>query len=137
MAPSLDEGNSLFNFVVQDGYGVKGMVDLGLTTVPEAYVQPPKERIDKLNSRPCSLSPIDLSKLDGPEHDRVAEEIARAASTLGVQRSVTGVLENISGDGEKTDGSLDGKPRSKTRPSENRCPNRVKDGEHELLPDLP
>ncbi|KAL5744823.1 hypothetical protein ACOSP7_027703 [Xanthoceras sorbifolium] len=84
MAPSLDEGNnSLFNFVVQDGNGVKGMVDLGLLKVPAPYVQPPKERIDKRNARTCPLPPIDLSKLDGPEHNRVAEEIARAASTLG------------------------------------------------------
>ena len=83
MAPNLDEDNSLFNFVVQDGYGVKGMVDLGLSKVPAPYVQPPKERINKQNSRMCPLQPIDLSKLDGPEHDRVAEEIARAASTLG------------------------------------------------------
>ncbi|KAK1581837.1 hypothetical protein Q3G72_009528 [Acer saccharum] len=83
MAPNLDEDNSLFNFVVQDGYGVKGMVDLGLSKVPAPYVQPPKERIDKKNSRMCPLQPIDLSKLDGPEHDLVAEEIARAASTLG------------------------------------------------------
>ncbi|KAI9162023.1 hypothetical protein LWI28_023016 [Acer negundo] len=83
MATNLDEDNSLFNFVVQDGYGVKGMVDLGLSKVPAPYVQPPKERIDKQNSRMCPLQPIDLSKLNGPEHDRVAEEIVRAASTLG------------------------------------------------------
>lgn len=83
MAPSLIEDNSLLNFVVQDGYGVKGMVDLGLSKVPEPYVQPPKERIDKENSRTCPLPPIDLSKLNGPEHSLVAEEIARAASTLG------------------------------------------------------
>ncbi|KAH7557795.1 hypothetical protein JRO89_XS11G0222000 [Xanthoceras sorbifolium] len=84
MAPSLDEGNnSLFNFVVQDGYGVKGMVDLGLTKVPKPYIQPEQERIDKQNARTCPLQPIDLSKLNGPEHDRVAEEISRAASTLG------------------------------------------------------
>ncbi|KAL5746554.1 hypothetical protein ACOSP7_027700 [Xanthoceras sorbifolium] len=84
MAPSLDEGNnSLFNFVVKDGYGVKGMVDLGLTKVPKPYIQPEQERIDKQNARTCPLQPIDLSKLNGPEHDRVAEEISRAASTLG------------------------------------------------------
>ncbi|CAB4307444.1 unnamed protein product [Prunus armeniaca] len=31
MAPSFEDGNSLFNFVVRDGNGVKGMVDLGLS----------------------------------------------------------------------------------------------------------
>ncbi|KAH7557805.1 hypothetical protein JRO89_XS11G0223400 [Xanthoceras sorbifolium] len=70
MAPILDDKSSLFNFVVQDGYGVKGMVDLGLST------------------------------LDGPEHDRVAKEIARAAETLGffqvVNHSVPiELLENL------------------------------------------
>ncbi|KAK2654226.1 hypothetical protein Ddye_014082 [Dipteronia dyeriana] len=83
MAPSLDEDNSLFNFVVQDGYGVKGMVDLGLSKVPARYIQPQKERIDKQNARMCMLPPIDLLKLEGDEHDRVVEEITRAAETLG------------------------------------------------------
>ncbi|KAF2309272.1 hypothetical protein GH714_001460 [Hevea brasiliensis] len=43
----------------------------------------PEERIDKLKSTPSENSPIDLSKLDGPDHDRVAEEIVRTAETLG------------------------------------------------------
>ncbi|CAK7355476.1 unnamed protein product [Dovyalis caffra] len=83
MAPSFLDGNSLFNFVVRDGNGVKGMVDLGLSEVPEKYVQPPKERIDKLNAIIHDNPPIDLSKLDGPDHDLVVDEIARAAETLG------------------------------------------------------
>ncbi|MBA0822771.1 hypothetical protein Goarm_019551 [Gossypium armourianum] len=53
MAPSLDDESSLFNFVVRDGNGVKGIVDSG------------------------------ISKLDGPEHDEVANQIVRAAETLG------------------------------------------------------
>ncbi|KAJ4705833.1 2-oxoglutarate (2OG) and Fe(II)-dependent oxygenase superfamily protein [Melia azedarach] len=83
MAPSLDDGNSLFNFVVQNGNGVKGMVDLGLSKVPAPYIQPTMERIDKKNARICARAPIDLSKLDGPEHHHVVKEIARAAETLG------------------------------------------------------
>ncbi|KAJ6305246.1 hypothetical protein OIU78_020731 [Salix suchowensis] len=83
MAPSFLDGNSLFNFVVRDGNGVKGMVDSGLSEVPEQYVQPPKERIDKLNASTLDNPPIDLSKLDGPQHDQIVEEIARAAETLG------------------------------------------------------
>ncbi|KAI9161972.1 hypothetical protein LWI28_022513 [Acer negundo] len=51
MALNLDEDNSLFNFVVQDGYGVKGMVDLGLSKVSAQYIQPQKEQIDKQNAR--------------------------------------------------------------------------------------
>ncbi|KAG4177142.1 hypothetical protein ERO13_A11G291541v2 [Gossypium hirsutum] len=83
MGPSFDDGTSLYNFVVRDGNGVKGMVDSGLTTVPAAYTQPPRERIDKESARKHEQPPIDLSRLDGPEHDEVAVEIVRAAETLG------------------------------------------------------
>ncbi|XP_017979607.1 PREDICTED: feruloyl CoA ortho-hydroxylase 2 [Theobroma cacao] len=83
MAPSFDDSSSLFNFVVRDGNGVKGMVDLGLSKVPQAYMQPPKERIDKQNASKHEQPPIDLSRLDGPYHDEVAKEIVRAAETLG------------------------------------------------------
>ncbi|KAJ9164443.1 hypothetical protein P3X46_024019 [Hevea brasiliensis] len=83
MAPSFSDTDSLFNFVVRDGNGVKGMVDLGLSKVPQQYVQPPEERIDKLKAILSDNSPIDLSKLDGPDHDKVAEEIARTSETLG------------------------------------------------------
>ncbi|KAM1044880.1 hypothetical protein ACFX2I_035840 [Malus domestica] len=83
MAPSFEDGKSLFNFVVRDGNGVKGMVDLGLSKVPEQYIQPPHERIVKLNASVHELPPIDLSKLDGPDHDQVANDIANAAEVLG------------------------------------------------------
>ncbi|TYI95984.1 hypothetical protein E1A91_D01G036900v1 [Gossypium mustelinum] len=83
MAPSFDDGNSLFNFVVRDGNGVKGMVDSGLSTVPQVYMQPPIERIDKDRARKHGHPPIDLSKLGGPEHDEVAKQIVRAAENLG------------------------------------------------------
>lgn len=84
MAPSFsDDTDSLFNFVVRDGYGVKGMVDSGLSKVPQQYVQPLEERIDKLKSIPSENPPIDLSKLDGPDHEQVGEEIVRTAETLG------------------------------------------------------
>lgn len=84
MAPSFEDGNSLFNFVVRDGNGVKGMVDLGLSKVPEQYIQPPHERIVKLNAISADeLPPIDLSKLDGPDHDQVADAIVNAAEVLG------------------------------------------------------
>ncbi|KAA8527171.1 hypothetical protein F0562_008600 [Nyssa sinensis] len=81
MAPSFEDGNALFNFVVRDGNGVKGMVDSGLVKVPECYIQPPHERIDNLELRDYKPSPIDLSGLDGPNHDQVAEAIAKAAQT--------------------------------------------------------
>ncbi|XP_016503604.1 scopoletin 8-hydroxylase-like [Nicotiana tabacum] len=85
MAPSFDDGNFLFDFVVQKGNGVKGLVDNGIKIVPERYIQPPKERIDKkiINSRIQELVAIDLSKLNGPENDQVVRDISIAAETLG------------------------------------------------------
>ncbi|XP_022718082.1 feruloyl CoA ortho-hydroxylase 2-like [Durio zibethinus] len=83
MAPSSYDGSSLFNFVVRDGNGVKGMVDLGLSKVPEPYIQPPKERIDKEKATRHEQAPIDFSRLNGPDHDEVFKEIVTAAETLG------------------------------------------------------
>ena len=83
MASSLEDRDSLFKFVVQDGNGVKGIVDLGLSKVPQPYIQPQEERIDKKNASTCAQAPIDLSKLDGPNHEQVVQQIARASETLG------------------------------------------------------
>ncbi|XP_065865028.1 scopoletin 8-hydroxylase-like [Euphorbia lathyris] len=85
MAPaqSFADSETLFNFVVRDGNGVKGMVDSGVSKVPNQYVQPQEERIDKKTASVNRNPPIDLSKLGGPEHDMVAEQIATAAETLG------------------------------------------------------
>ncbi|KAG8502258.1 hypothetical protein CXB51_002196 [Gossypium anomalum] len=71
MAPSFDNETSLFNSVVRGGNGVKGIVDLGISKVPQAYIQPPAEQINKKNASKCEIPPIDLSKLDGPDHDEV------------------------------------------------------------------
>ncbi|KAL4308925.1 hypothetical protein GQ457_01G003060 [Hibiscus cannabinus] len=83
MAPSFDNESSLFDFVVRDGNGVKGIVDSGISKVPRAYIQPPSEQIDKKNATKCEIAPIDLSRLDGPHHDEVVNQIVRAAETLG------------------------------------------------------
>lgn len=84
MAPNFNDANSLFDFVVGQGNGVKGLVDSGVSEVPERYIQPPCERIIKsLGYQIHEHLPIDLSKLDGPEHDEVVHDIARAAETLG------------------------------------------------------
>ncbi|XP_010644912.1 scopoletin 8-hydroxylase [Vitis vinifera] len=83
MAPSFDDGDSLYNFVVRDGNGVKGMVDLGLEKVPEQYIQPQHERIDKLKASSYDRPPIDLSMLGGPQHSQVMELIAEAAESVG------------------------------------------------------
>ncbi|PWA89508.1 2-oxoglutarate (2OG) and Fe(II)-dependent oxygenase superfamily protein [Artemisia annua] len=84
MALSFNDENSLFNFVVKDGNGVKGLVDSGLTQVPGQYIQPPIHRINKQNTT-VSLENmiIDLSELDGPNHDQVVKSIAHAAETPG------------------------------------------------------
>ncbi|XAR67277.1 hypothetical protein NMG60_11001969 [Bertholletia excelsa] len=83
MSTSFDNGDSLFNFVVRKGNGVKGMVDLGLSEVPHQYVQPLQERIDISNVLPDCQRPIDLAGLDGPHHDEVAATIVEAAENLG------------------------------------------------------
>nr|AFK49211.1 unknown [Lotus japonicus] len=92
MAPSSNSSNSLYEFVVRDGNGVKGLVDSGLSEVPERYIQPPEEQINKLESSPCDMQPIDLSKLNGPEHDKVVDEIVGAAETLGFFQVVNHVV---------------------------------------------
>ncbi|MBA0822773.1 hypothetical protein Goarm_019553 [Gossypium armourianum] len=83
MAPSFDNETSLFNFVVRDGNGVEGIVDLGISKVPQAYIQPPAEQINKKHASKCEIPPIDLSKLEGPDHDEVVNQIVRAVETLG------------------------------------------------------
>lgn len=85
MAPSFDDDSKeLFDFVVKNGNGVKGLVDSGITKVPNRYVQPSHERIEKLYSTKEDYSvAIDLSKLDGPNHGEVVEAIGKAAERIG------------------------------------------------------
>nr|GEZ66487.1 2-oxoglutarate (2OG) and Fe(II)-dependent oxygenase superfamily protein [Tanacetum cinerariifolium] len=85
MAPSFNDENLLFNFVVKEGNGVKGMIDSGLTEVPSRYIQPPDNRISKQDTSASidQSMTIDLSELDGPNHDQVVKSIAHAAETLG------------------------------------------------------
>ncbi|KAI9116333.1 hypothetical protein K1719_012500 [Acacia pycnantha] len=79
----LDSANSLYDFVVRDGNGVKGLLESGISQVPDRYIQPPQERIIHVSTPQLNLPPIDLSKLHGPQHDQVVAEIAGAAHTLG------------------------------------------------------
>ncbi|XP_024988035.1 feruloyl CoA ortho-hydroxylase 1-like isoform X3 [Cynara cardunculus var. scolymus] len=75
---------SLFNFVVNDGNGVKGLVDSGLTEVPARYIQPLDQRINKQDAAVALQNmTVDLSELDGPNHEQVVKTIAHAAETLG------------------------------------------------------
>ncbi|CAI9106732.1 OLC1v1005951C1 [Oldenlandia corymbosa var. corymbosa] len=89
------DSNNLFDFVAKKGHGIKGLVDSGIAKVPELYIQPPQERVfdhhqevkylsvSNNSSISSLLSPIDLSKLDGPEHEKVVDDIVRAAKTTG------------------------------------------------------
>ncbi|XP_010647292.2 scopoletin 8-hydroxylase [Vitis vinifera] len=92
MAPNFDDGNSLYNFVVRDVNGVKGMVDLGLEKVPEQYIQPQHERIDKLKASSYDRLPIDLSMLDGPQ--KVALEFLKASISM-VRRILEVLMEKL------------------------------------------
>ncbi|WJX67975.1 hypothetical protein P8452_52391 [Trifolium repens] len=74
---------SLHNFIVKEGNGIKGLVDSCLLEVPKMYIQPVHERINKKDSKTCDMPPIDLSKLNGKEHEKVVNEIVSAAETLG------------------------------------------------------
>ncbi|KAL4563075.1 hypothetical protein LXL04_027106 [Taraxacum kok-saghyz] len=86
MALSFTDENSLFNFVVKEGNGVKGLVHSGITEVPPRFIQPPNHRFNNIkqqSSPPSETTTIDLSELDGPNHDQVIKAIAHAAETLG------------------------------------------------------
>ncbi|KAI3903005.1 hypothetical protein MKW92_032729 [Papaver armeniacum] len=43
-----EKESDVFEYVVKEGHGVKGLADTGLTTVPPRYIHPPSERIDPL-----------------------------------------------------------------------------------------
>ncbi|MED6159380.1 Scopoletin 8-hydroxylase [Stylosanthes scabra] len=83
MASSFSSSDSLYDFVVKDGNGVKGLMDSGLSKVPQRYIQPEEERIKIVGTRKHNVSPIDLSKLKGPNHKKVVDEIVRSVETLG------------------------------------------------------
>ncbi|KAG9443179.1 hypothetical protein H6P81_019033 [Aristolochia fimbriata] len=80
-------GPHLFDYVVKKGFGVKGLADTGLAALPERYVHPPHERIDKdetIDGSPYLGPPIDLAALEeAGEEAAAAEQICGAARKLG------------------------------------------------------
>ncbi|KAF8109444.1 hypothetical protein N665_0095s0017 [Sinapis alba] len=64
MSINYEDQTTLFNFVVKQGNGVKGLIDSGMSYVPQPF-------------------PINLSQLDGPRHKEVAKQITETAETLG------------------------------------------------------
>ncbi|XP_068645300.1 scopoletin 8-hydroxylase [Aristolochia californica] len=84
--PEPSHASHLFDYVVNKGFGVKGLADTGLDSLPPRYVHPPHERINKeetIDSSPYLGAPIDLSGLEGEKKDAVAEQICWAARKLG------------------------------------------------------
>lgn len=84
MSFSLGSTN-LIDYIVKDGNGIKGLIDSGISEVPDLYIQPEHERITETSpyAHTGSLPVIDVSQLDGPDHGRVAESLVKAAEALG------------------------------------------------------
>nr|XP_043613663.1 feruloyl CoA ortho-hydroxylase F6H1-3-like [Erigeron canadensis] len=90
MAPSISmlQKNPLdiFDFVVNQGHGVKGLAELGLKTLPQQYIQSTQERFDFMsnnvedNSNKSSIPVIDMSHWDDPN---VAQAVCDAAQKWG------------------------------------------------------
>ena len=92
MAVNYEDQATLFNFVVKQGNGVKGLIDSGMSCVPQPFVQPLSERIATPHARTCEAAqPIDLSQLDGPRHKEVSKQITEAAATLGFFQVSNGI----------------------------------------------
>ncbi|GMJ11288.1 hypothetical protein like AT1G55290 [Hibiscus trionum] len=102
MAPTLadlfHDSSALREFVINQGNGVKGLSELGLTVLPKQYIQPLEERTCITNFVPQEPIPIiDMSKWEDPQ---VAKSICDAASKWGFFQIVNHdvpvqVLENV------------------------------------------
>lgn len=81
MSRTISSSSAVFDFVVQKGNGIKGLVEIGLDSVPDQYIQPLEERLDprKVESEE-SVPIIDVSNWDDPN---VAESICDAARKWG------------------------------------------------------
>ncbi|OVA11977.1 Oxoglutarate/iron-dependent dioxygenase [Macleaya cordata] len=86
---NIEKESDVFEFVVKNGHGVKGLADTGLTTVPPRYIHPPQERIDRkdtIDSTPYLGPPIDISgllELGGENKDEISKTLCAAAEKLG------------------------------------------------------
>ncbi|XXG54869.1 hypothetical protein AAC387_Pa03g2642 [Persea americana] len=84
---SSHDSADLFKFVVEEGNGVKGLVDSNISFVPSCFVHPLHEQIDPkqviIDASPYLTKPIDLSGLKGEEKRVVVDELCGAAAKLG------------------------------------------------------
>ncbi|KAE8733676.1 Feruloyl CoA ortho-hydroxylase 2 [Hibiscus syriacus] len=102
MAPTLadpfQDYSALFEFVINQGNGVKGLSELGLKVLPKQYIQPLEERTCMSNIVPQESIPIiDMSNWQDPE---MAKSICDAASKWGFFQIVNydvpiHVLDNV------------------------------------------
>ncbi|KAF8407647.1 hypothetical protein HHK36_006780 [Tetracentron sinense] len=78
--------SQVFEFVVKRGNGVKGLTDSSLTSVPQRYVHPPEERIDRkktIDASPFLGPPINLAGLEMENSGAIANALCEAATKLG------------------------------------------------------
>uniref|UniRef100_M1BIZ5 Oxidoreductase n=1 Tax=Solanum tuberosum TaxID=4113 RepID=M1BIZ5_SOLTU len=77
----LSNSEEVFDFVVNEGHGVKGLCDIGIQSLPKQYIQPLEERITASIVRTDDSIPIiDASNWDDP---KVADQICEAAQNWG------------------------------------------------------
>ncbi|KAF3455259.1 hypothetical protein FNV43_RR05707 [Rhamnella rubrinervis] len=78
---TISDSLNVFDFVVKQGNGIKGLVDKGIETLPHQYVQPLEERFDtSTKTTTQSIPVIDVANWDDPQ---VAEAICEAAIRWG------------------------------------------------------
>ncbi|CAI9774470.1 unnamed protein product [Fraxinus pennsylvanica] len=78
---SFDSKNFIMNIVVDEGYGVKGLSELGLQKIPKEYIHPSEEHFTTSTVLSQESIPmIDLSNWDDP---RVADMVCNAAEKWG------------------------------------------------------
>ncbi|TMW91990.1 hypothetical protein EJD97_013626 [Solanum chilense] len=86
----LSNSEEVFDFVVNEGYEVKGLCDIGIQALPKQYIQPLEERITTSIVRTDDSIPIiDASNWDDP---KMADQIREAAQNWGFFQVINHVV---------------------------------------------